>query len=134
MLMTGLSSFNPAIARLKQGGLALGLIVRILRSPEIVPIAKNSGHDFLFVDIQNGPFSPEFVADLSAVGLAAALPCFVRVESVNAPDVERYLNLGAAGVIFADVRTADDASRAVARCQFEPAGSRPVTGSFPHFG
>jgi 2-keto-3-deoxy-L-rhamnonate aldolase RhmA len=128
------SSFNPALVRLRQGRLALGLIVRITRTPEIVAIAKSSGHDFLFIDFQNGPFSCESVSDICGAGHAAGLPCFVRVASVDAPDVERLLNLGASGIIFADVRSAEDARTAVTRCRFEPEGSRGVTGSFPHFG
>jgi 2-keto-3-deoxy-L-rhamnonate aldolase RhmA len=129
-----LPSLNPALQRIRQGQLAVGMIVRIVRTPDIVAIAKSSGHDFLFLDLQNGPFSPEAVADIALAGLGVGIPSFVRVSSVFTPDVERYLNLGATGVIFADVRTADDATAAVKRCRFEPMGSRGVSGSFPHFG
>jgi hypothetical protein len=44
---------NPALARMRAGDVALGMIVRLGRSGDIARIAKTSGHDFIFIDGQH---------------------------------------------------------------------------------
>ncbi len=128
------TGLNPTLTALRRGEPVFGLIGRVLRSPEIAWIAKGTGHDFVFLDLQNGPFSPEAVTDICSAGLGIGLPIYVRVPSCDYPDLEKLLNLGATGAIIADVKTAKDAELAVSRCRFGPNGQRGVTGSFPHYG
>ena len=47
---------NPVKARMAAGEVALGLNVRVARSGEVGRIAKSSGHDFLFIDMQHALF------------------------------------------------------------------------------
>ena len=52
---------NPVKERLKAGGVALGITVRMARSAEIARIAKSSGHDFLFIDVQHSIYNLETI-------------------------------------------------------------------------
>ena len=44
------SMTNPVKTKIKAGGAALGMGVRLSRSPDVARIAKASGHDFIFID------------------------------------------------------------------------------------
>lgn len=119
---------NPVRARIAQGGVALGLIVRIVRSAEIVTVAKASGHDFLFLDTQHAAFDRETVAALVLAARMAGIAALVRLRSPADADAALYLDAGAAGVIVPDVNTADEARDIVRRCRFAPRGARSLPG------
>ena len=52
---------NPVKELLNAGKVALGMNVRIARSGDIARIAKSSGHDFIFIDIQHSLFTIETI-------------------------------------------------------------------------
>ena len=108
---------NPVMDRMRAGQAALGMTVRMGRSGDIVRIAKASGHDFIFIDVQHSLYNLEMV----------------RVRSVDDPNVSLYLDNGVTGIIFPDVNTAADAQRGVNAAKFGPVGKRSVCGAYPHF-
>ena len=55
---------NPVIARMRAGEVALGMLVRLSRSGDVVRIAKATGHDFIFIDAQHSLFSLETVGHI----------------------------------------------------------------------
>ncbi len=112
---------NPAKARLEAGDVALGMPVRLGRSADIVRIARATGHDFIFIDVQHAIFNLETVANLCNVALALGVAPLVRVRGVNDPDVSMLLDNGATGIVFPDVNTADEARR---RGSHRSAGAR----------
>ena len=129
---------REALATLKErmagGSPVLGLIVRAVRSPRIVPIAAASGHDFLFVDTQHGVFDLETVESIAAAAASSGLAVLVRVGGPDDGDIGRLLDCGAAGIVVPDVETAEQAAEAVSRCRFPPVGRRSVVGGGPPFG
>jgi hypothetical protein len=48
---------NPVKEKLKAGGVALGMTVRLGRSPDIARIARATGHDFLSSSMASTQFS-----------------------------------------------------------------------------
>ena len=52
---------NPVKARMAAGDVALGMNVRVARSGDVARIAKSSGHDFLFIDMQHALYGVETV-------------------------------------------------------------------------
>ena len=124
---------NPALERMRSGGVALGLSVRLGRSADIARIAKASGHDFLFIDGQHSIFNLETIAHIAHAALAIGVAPIVRVRSVDDPDVPMLLDNGVSGIVYPDVNTADEARKAVARAKFAPLGKRSVVGGYPHF-
>jgi 2-keto-3-deoxy-L-rhamnonate aldolase RhmA len=74
-----MSLVNPAKQRMKAGGVALGLSVRLARSADIARIARATGHDFLFIDGQHSIFNLETIAHMAQAALAIGVAPVVRV-------------------------------------------------------
>ncbi len=124
---------NPALERMRAGGVALGLSVRLSRSPEIVRIAKATGHDFLFIDGQHAVFNVETATTMASTALPLGVAPMYRVLGLEDPNVPGLLDNGITGIIFPDINTADEARRAVERCKFAPVGRRSVGAVFPQY-
>lgn len=124
---------NPALARMRGGDVALGMIVRLARSGDIARIAKTTGHDFLFIDRQHALFDLETVGHIAQAALGCGVTAVVRVRGPADPDIPLLLDNGAGGIIVPDVNTAEDARRAVAACRFAPAGRRSASAGYPMF-
>ncbi|MBK1662608.1 HpcH/HpaI aldolase family protein [Paracraurococcus ruber] len=124
---------NPVTEKLAAGGTALGLGVRLCRSAEIARIARATGHDFLFLDLQHSLFGLETIGHIAQASVALGVAPLARVRSVRDPDVQALLDNGVAGIVFPDVNTAAEARAAVAAARFAPLGRRSVTGGYPQF-
>lgn len=124
---------NPVKARMKAGEAALGMNIRLARSGDIARIAKATGHDFIFIDVQHSIFSLETITHVAQTALAIGVAPLVRVRSCDDPDTSLLLDNGALGVVFPDVNNAAEARRAVAAAKFPPLGKRSVSGGYPHF-
>lgn len=124
---------NVAKDKLNEGALALGLSVRLVRSPDIAKIAKATGHDFLFIDMEHSGLSFESVVDISVAALDTGVTPVVRVIGHDHWQAARVLDGGAMGVVVPHVDTADQARAAVAACKFPPLGQRSMAGGFPQF-
>jgi 2-keto-3-deoxy-L-rhamnonate aldolase RhmA len=124
---------NPVKEKLAAGGTALGLGVRLSRSAEIARIARATGHDFLFIDVQHSLFNPETIGHIAQAATALGIAPFARVRSVRDPDVQALLDNGVTGIVYPDVNTEAEARAAVAAVRFGPLGRRSVTGGYPYF-
>ena len=110
--------------RLIQGDLQLGTLVTI-PSLEVIEILSLSGFDWLFVDLEHSAMGiQEAQAILQAAG--PNVPCVVRVPTIDEVWVGKCLDAGAAGIIAPQIRTCEDAARAVRLCKYPPAGTRGV--------
>lgn len=125
--------FNPVKQRLAAGEVVLGMTVRMGRSAEIARIAKSSGHDFLFIDVQHSIYNLETINHIAQTAMAIGVVPLVRVRGIDDPDVSLLLDNGVMGIIYPDVNTAEEARRAVEVCRFAPLGKRSVCGGYPHF-
>jgi len=124
---------NPALDRMRAGDVALGMLVRLGRSGDIARIARSTGHDFIFIDMQHAIFSLETVAHIAQAALGCGVTPIVRVPSVDDPNLGALLDAGVTGIVVPEVNTADDARKAVARCRFAPIGNRSVSSLYPMF-
>jgi 2-keto-3-deoxy-L-rhamnonate aldolase RhmA len=124
---------NAVLKRMRKGDVALGLNGRIVRSGDLVRIAKATDHDFVFIDSQHALYDLETIGHIANLGLALDVTTLVRVRSVNDPDVSLLLDSGVQGIVFPDVNTAAEARKAVETCRFAPLGKRSVGGGFVHF-
>ena len=124
---------NPVIERMRAGDVSLGMIVRLARSGDIARIAKSTGHDFIFMDMQHSLFSLESVGHIAQAALGCGVAPLVRVRSCHDLDTSLILDNGATGIIFPDINNAADARRAVEACKFAPIGKRSVSAGYPVF-
>jgi 2-keto-3-deoxy-L-rhamnonate aldolase RhmA len=127
------SAPNPVKELFKAGKVALGMNIRVARTPDIARVAKTCGHDFIFIDCQHSLFSVESVGAIAQAALGCGIAPLVRVRSYDDPDTQVLLDNGAVGIVFPDVNTAEQARRAVSRAKFPPIGTRSVSGGYPIF-
>jgi 2-keto-3-deoxy-L-rhamnonate aldolase RhmA len=125
---------NPALARMRRGDVALGMVVRLGHSGDIARIAGSTGHDFIFIDMQHAIFTVETVANMGQAALGSGVASIVRLRSVDDPNLGPLLDSGVSGIVLPDVNNAAEARRAVAAARFAPIGRRSVAGAYPMFG
>jgi 4-hydroxy-2-oxoheptanedioate aldolase len=116
---------------LGQGQPAIGTFC-LAASALIAEMLGHSGLDFVMVDLQHGESTPDRLQNmLQALSATPATP-LVRV-SANAPvDIQRALDMGAAGVVVPTVNTREEAEAAVRAVRYAPIGVRswgPLRGA-----
>ncbi len=119
---------NPALERMRAGDVALGMLVRLGRSGDIARIARTTGHDFIFLDVQHAIYSLETIGHIAQAALGCGVAPIVRVRGCDDPDIALMLDCGATGIVVPDVSTPEHARKAVATCKFAPVGRRSVGG------
>ncbi len=125
---------NAALERMRSGEAALGMIVRLATTGDIALIARATGHDFVFVDLQHSGASVDTAAAISVAALGCGVTSIVRMRRCDDADAARMLDAGALGICVPDVESAEHARRAVELCKFPPYGKRSVAGPYPAFG
>jgi 2-keto-3-deoxy-L-rhamnonate aldolase RhmA len=110
--------------RLGRGDVLVGTILTI-PSAEIAEIFQLAGFDWLFVDLEHGAMG---IRDAQTAMQAAGeqLPCVVRVPANDEVWIKRALDIGAAGIIAPNVRSAEAARQVVRLCKYPPEGERSV--------
>jgi staphyloferrin B biosynthesis citrate synthase len=105
-------------------------------STDLVRFFGLVGYDWVFIDAEHDPVSPETVSRLvEACHLVGVTP-FVRVPESTPGTILRFLEAGAMGIIVPHLGDAADAKAAVAAVRFGPDGERGAgsTGRANDFG
>ena len=110
--------------RLLRGDLLIGTVIT-LPSPEVSEIFSQSGSDYLFVDLEHSAMSLKDAQHILQVA-APQTPGVIRVPSVDEAWMKKILDIGPAGVIIPQIRTAHEAISAVQLCKYPPDGLRGV--------
>lgn len=122
------------VDRLKARQPVLALGVRSSRTPEIARLAKASGHDVIWIDLEHSAISIDDATQICATALDVGLTPFVRVPEREYGVIGRLLDCGAVGIIAPRIESAQQAADLVAACRFPPAGHRSAIGTLPHVG
>jgi 4-hydroxy-2-oxoheptanedioate aldolase len=115
-------------ARLDSGEPAFILGADIPWTP-LAEIIGSSGADAAFIDMEHTTLSLTDVENLIIACDAAGISALVRTAGHDVTAAPRALDSGAHGVIFPDVRTAEQAQRVVAATRYPPFGRRPWGGA-----
>lgn len=108
-------------ARLRAGDLLIGPMIT-LSSPEVTELLGEIGFDWLFIDAEHTPMGPpEIQALLRAAGQT---PGVIRLASGEPTLIGKTLDAGAAGIIVAQVNSAEQARQIVEAARYAPAGRR----------
>jgi 2-dehydro-3-deoxyglucarate aldolase len=122
--------------RLARGEFLVGTWLTFLE-PNVAELLAGSGYDFLVVDMEHGVAD---AAHLQALCIGARAGSGARAEATavlarigaNEPvRVMHALDVGAAGVVVPQIRSAADAERAVAWCRYPPTGLRGAAARRP---
>lgn len=123
---------NLMKARMDGGEIAVGMIVRLMRSVEIAAIAHSAGFDCLYIDLEHCTFSLETVIQICMMATALDVTPLVRVPGLDPADISRTLEAGAQGIIVPHLENADEARAVVAAAKFAPLGDRSLLAMNPH--
>src|SRR5690242_1266624 len=106
--MTGGPTRNAMKERLRDGGLAAGSWIQLTRSPAIARVMAASGLDFAFIDTEHSSLGWETVGDLCEMARAAGIAPIVRPYALDARLANRFLDIGAMGLMFHDVTSREE--------------------------
>lgn len=88
----------------------------------VAEVARDLGLDWVGIDTEHGAIDLQSLQSL-LIGLGD-VPAIVRVPGNDAFHIKRVLDMGATGVIVPHIRSAAEASQAVAACKYPPMGIR----------
>ena len=119
---------NQLKEKLYRGESALG-IFHGCASADLVEVSALAGYDFVVIDCEHGPMSPEAAQELVRAAECRGAAALVRVPEISRSTMLRYLDIGAYGLEVPDVDTAENARAMVAYSKYAPEGERGV--AFP---
>jgi 4-hydroxy-2-oxoheptanedioate aldolase len=119
---------NTLKDKLEAGEFAIGPFLGI-NSPDLVEIMGLSGFDFLVIDTEHGPMSPESIQHLIRAAEVRSIVPIVRVTDQGETTILRTLDVGAYGIEVPQVNSPEAAERVVSFAKYYPRGTRGV--AFP---
>ncbi len=117
---------NQLKRKLKRGEVAIGLFVNCAY-PAFIEICGHAGFDFAVIDLEHGPLHTLAAEDLCRAADCTGLAPVVRVRKNDAPQIQRALDIGSAGVQVPQIETKTDAEAAVRAAKYNPLGSRGLS-------
>jgi 4-hydroxy-2-oxoheptanedioate aldolase len=115
--------FNTVKQKLAAGKQVVGGTVSI-PDPDTYCAMANAGFDFLWIEMQHSPMTFQDVAHMimSCKG-AAAMP-FIRVPDATEGDIQKAVDIGAAGIIIPMVEDIQKVRNAIKFAKYPPVGKR----------
>src|SRR5215213_9742624 len=115
---------TPGMKRRLRGGETLAGYVAAIPSAVSAQAMAAAGADFLVVDQEHGAVGPEALHAMVAATAGTRCAPLVRVPARDEAWAKPALDLGAEGIVFAQVRTAEEAAGCVALTRYPPRGRR----------
>ena len=115
---------NALRQKLQQGGTVFGTMLQIARSPAVVQVMALADCDFLFFDMEHGPFGMETLTDMISVTRLAGMTPLVRAPNDSYHLICRPLDAGAQGIMVPRVETKAQVERIVESAMYPPLGQR----------
>lgn len=115
----------PSLKRkLRSNDARLTAVVCTIPSATITQALAASGVDAVIVDLEHG--AVDYGSAHAMIAATAGTDCapLVRVAENDEVQIKRALDLGAEGIVFPMIKTADDARNAVASLHYPPRGTR----------
>jgi 4-hydroxy-2-oxoheptanedioate aldolase len=112
--------------RLLDGQTVVGTF-QLLNSPMAAEMVGVAGMDFTILDQEHGPLTAESCVAMCAAAQNSGAEPVVRVRNNTESEIQRALDIGAAGVEIPQIETGADARAAVDHACFDPIGSRGLS-------
>ena len=111
-------------SKLQNSDKRLSCAVCTIPSATVTQALAASGLDALIIDLEHG--AVDYGSAHAMIAATAVSDCapLVRVAQNDPAEVKRALDLGAEGIVFPLIRTAQDAADAVASLRYPPRGTR----------
>lgn len=111
-------------AKLAESARRLTAHVCTIPSATVPQAIAAAGSDAVIIDLEHGAVDHGSAHAMIAATAGTECAPLVRVAKNDPADVKRVLDLGAEGIVFPLIRTAEDAARAVASLRYPPEGVR----------
>ena len=115
---------NALREKLRQGKPVYGTMVQAVPWPAIGQIMALAGCDFLFFDMEHGPFNMETIAAMIQVTRLAGVTPLVRVPNDEYHLMARPLDAGAQGIMIPRVETKAQVEHIIDCTMYPPLGDR----------
>jgi len=115
---------NPVKTRLAAGETLFGTMVFELLSPGLPQMLQQAGADFVFYDMEHSGFSYAEVKTQLALCRGLDIVPLVRPRATTHEHTAQLLDLGAMGMLFQMVETAEQAEQLVRLTRYPPTGQR----------
>ena len=112
--------------KIENGEMVIGPFVNCCDG-SFIEILGLAGFDFAIVDMEHGPLSVETAQRLCRSAHGVGLSPIVRVRKNDAPQIQRALDIGSAGVQVPQIETAADAKAVVRGAKYVPHGMRGLS-------
>ena len=103
---------NKAKEKLKNGEPVLG-IFQGFNSMDLTEMCGYSGYDFIILDTEHGPMSAETCIPMICAAERTDMVPIIRVSENEKNYVLKALDIGAMGIVFPMINTAEDAKKAI---------------------
>lgn len=117
---------NQLKQKLKQGEVVLGSFMNCAY-PAFVEICGHAGFDFVVIDLEHSPLHMLVAEDLCRAADCVGIAPLVRVRKNDAPQIQRALDIGSAGVQVPQIETKADAEAVVRGAKYSPIGARGLS-------
>ncbi|MGH9629032.1 MAG: HpcH/HpaI aldolase family protein [Bryobacteraceae bacterium] len=119
--------FNTVKQKLAQGKQVVGGTVSI-PDPDTYCAMANAGFDFLWIEMQHSPMSYQDVAHMIMACKGAPAMPFIRVPDATESDIQKAVDMGAAGIIIPMVDDIEKVQNAIKFAKYPPLGKRSQGG------
>lgn len=94
-------------------------------SPELAELSGYLGFDWLWLDLEHGPFDLDSLTNVVRAAEVAGMETIVRLSQTRDPEaILRYLETGVTGIVLPHVRSRADVEFAVSAVKYPPLGVR----------
>ncbi len=115
-------------AKLRDGETVIGTMYSELISPAACRTARDAGFDFIVIDTEHNWAGIESVAWMCRTGRDIGLEVIIRAPAFEGQWLNRYLDIGASGVLIPHVEDGEQARAIVRSIKFPPVGTRGLGG------
>lgn len=115
---------NPLKRRLAAGETVFGTMIFEFASPGLPQMAANAGADYLLYDMEHSGLSMTEIKQQCALARGLGVVPILRPPSKDYADISKLLDLGAMGLLFQMVESAEEAAELVRFTRYPPQGCR----------
>lgn len=123
---------KSVLRRQDSAAVAVGTMIREMRSPAVAQIMAAAGMDYIIIDLEHSSYGLETTADLIRQARACDLCAIVRVPEIHKSWISRVLDAGAHGVLVPFVETRDQVEQVIALSKYPPVGRRGLASQIGH--
>ena len=110
--------------KLLSGQKIVGCMLRVVRNPAIVLIAKNAGMDFIMFDCEHSTYSATELHDSFILANSVDIGGFFRASAFGKENISRIMDAGACGAMTPMTETVEQAKDLVKWSKYAPVGER----------